>query len=173
MNWIARLTKTPYIVLFVMLISVGMTSAYALSINLDGDVISYLGTLDMNNNKITNVGSPITSSDVATKGYVDSSDSTVTEILDMNNNKITNVGSPITPSDVATKGYADSSNPAGTEILDMNNNKITNVGSPIASSDVATKDYVDSASTDTLSSLSCSFDEIPRWNGIKWECGKL
>lgn len=101
MNWIARLTKTPYIVLFVMLISVGMTSAYALSINLDGDVISYLGTLDMNNNKITNVGSPIASSDVATKGYVDS------------------------------------------------------------------------ASTDTLSSLSCNFDELPRWNGIKWECSEL
>ena len=137
MNWKARLTKTPYIVLFVMLISMGMTGAYALSITLDGDVISYLGTLDMNNNKITNVGSPIASSDVATKGYVDSSDSTGTDILDMNNNKITNVGSPIAPSDVATKGY------------------------------------VDSASTDTLSSLSCNFDELPKWNGIKWECGEL
>ena len=101
MNWKTHLTKTPYFVLFVMLISVGMTGAYALSINLDGDVISYLGTLDMNNNKITNVGSPVTPSDVATKGYVDS------------------------------------------------------------------------VSTDTLSSLSCNFDELPKWNGIKWECGKL
>ena len=137
MNWIARLTKTPYIVLFVMLISVGMTSAYALSITLDGDVISYLGTLDMNNNKITNVGNPIASSDVATKGYVDSASTNSLSSLDMNNNKITNVGNPITPSDVATKGY------------------------------------VDSASTDTLSSLSCNFEELPRWNGIKWECGKL
>ena len=91
-----------------MLISMGMTGAYALSINLDGDVISYLGTLDMNNNKITNVGSPIASSDVATKDYVDSALIDMHSPLDMNNNKITNVGSPITPSDVATKGYVDS-----------------------------------------------------------------
>ena len=137
MNWKARLTKTPYIVLFVMLISMGMTGAYALSINLDGDVISYLGTLDMNNNRITNVGSPQTTTDAATKAYVDSS------------------------------------NPVGTEILDMNNNKITNVGSPITPSDVATKGYVDSAYTDTLSSLSCNFEELPRWNGTKWECSEL
>jgi len=137
MYWKARLTKTPYIVLFVMLISMGMTGAYALSITLDGDVISYMGTLDMNNNKITNVGNPIASSDAVTKGYVDS------------------LGSP------------------GGEILDMNNNGITNVGNPISSSDVVTKGYVDSAYSDTLGSLSCSVEEIPRWNGIEWECSEL
>jgi len=97
-----HLKKTPYLVLFVMLISVGMTGAYALSITLDGDVISYLGILDMNNNKITNVGNPIEHSDVATKGYFDTA-----------------------------------------------------------------------PTTDTLASLSCGVDELPRWNGIQWECSEL
>ena len=150
-----------------------MSGAYALTITLGADIIEILGILDMNNNRITNVGSPETTTDAATKAYVDSSNSTGNEILDMNNNRITNVGSPQTTTDAATKAYVDSSNSTGTDILDMNNNKITNGGSPITPSDVATKGYVDSASTDTLSSISCSFDEIPRWNGIKWKCGKL
>ena len=85
-----------------MLISIGMTGAYALTITLDGDLISYLGNLDMNNNKITNVGNPTAPSDVATKGYFDTA-----------------------------------------------------------------------PTTDTLASLSCSVDELPRWNGIQWECSEL
>ena len=97
-----HLKKTPYLVLFVMLISVGMTGAYALSITLDGDLISYLGNLDMNDNKITNVGNPTEPSDVATKGYMD-----------------------LAPT------------------------------------------------TDTLASLSCSIDQIARWNGVQWECSEL
>ncbi len=92
----------PYLVLFVMLISVGMTGAYAITITLDGDLISYLGNLDMNGNKITNVGNPTAPSDAATKGYFDSA-----------------------------------------------------------------------PTTDTLESLSCSVDELPRWNGILWECSEL
>ena len=94
--------KTPFLVLFVILISVGMTGAYALTITLDGDLISYLGILDMNNNKIINVGQPTESSDAATKGYVDSA-----------------------------------------------------------------------PTTDTLTSLNCSADQIPRWTGILWECSEI
>jgi hypothetical protein len=102
LDWKNQFSKTPYLVLFVMLISVGMTGAYALTITLDGDLISYLGNLDMNDNKITNVGNPTSPSDAATKGYVDSA-----------------------------------------------------------------------PTTDTLASLSCSADEIPRWNGTQWECSGL
>ncbi len=102
MDWKNQFTKMPYLVLFVILISVGMTGAYALTITLDGDLISYLGNLDMNDNKITNVGNPTSPSDVATKQYVD-----------------------LAPT------------------------------------------------TDTLASLSCSVDELPRWNGVQWECSEL
>ena len=74
MDWSSQLNKTPYLVLFAMLISIGMTGAYALTVTLDGDLISYLGILDMNTNKITNVGDPTLPSDAATKAYADSSD---------------------------------------------------------------------------------------------------
>ena len=81
MDWKNQFTKTPYLVLFVILISGGMTGAYAITITLDGDVISYLGTLDMNGNKITNVGTPTTSTDLVTKGYADQGTATDTLAL--------------------------------------------------------------------------------------------
>jgi len=94
-----------------------MSGAYALNITLGADIIEILGILDMNNNRITNVGSPVTTTDAATKAYVDSLGSPGGEILDMNNNRITNVGPPVTTADAATKAYVDSSNPSGTDTL--------------------------------------------------------
>jgi len=58
-----------------------MSGAYALTITLGADIIEILGILDMNNNRITNVGSPETTTDAATKAYVDSSNSTGTDTL--------------------------------------------------------------------------------------------
>ncbi|MDH3677654.1 MAG: hypothetical protein OEQ12_05055 [Nitrosopumilus sp.] len=99
-SWKNQFTKTPYLLLFIVLISVGVTSAYAINITLGG-------TVDI------------------------------------------------------------------TQILNMMGNRITNVGNPTSSSDAATKAYVDSASgTDTLSTLGCTTDQIARYNGINWVCGK-
>ena len=67
-----QLTRTPYLVLFIVLISIGVGTASALiTITLAGDVV-ITGFLDMTGNKITDVGSPTANTDVATKGYVDS-----------------------------------------------------------------------------------------------------
>ena len=76
-----KFKKTPYLVLFVILIAVSMSGAYALTITLGADIIEILGILDMNNNRITNVGSPQTTTDAATKAYVDSSPSGGTDTL--------------------------------------------------------------------------------------------
>jgi hypothetical protein len=67
----SKLTKTPYLVLFTVLIAISVTSAYALTITLGGDLIEILGTLNMNNNKITNLATPTLDFDAATKKYVD------------------------------------------------------------------------------------------------------
>ncbi len=67
----SKLTKTPYLVLFTVLIAISVTSAYAITITLGGDLIEILGTLNMTNNKITSLAEPTVSDDAATKNYVD------------------------------------------------------------------------------------------------------
>ncbi len=67
-----RLTKTPYLVLFIVLIAIGVGTASALiTITLAGDVV-ITGFLDMTGDKISNLGTPTTNTDAATKDYVDS-----------------------------------------------------------------------------------------------------
>ncbi len=87
-----------------------------------GDTMS--GILNMGGNRITNVGSPSGSSDVATKGYVDSG---VNSAISTANNRVLRTGDTMT----------------GT--LSMNGNRITNVGAPTQNHHVATKGYVDTA----------------------------
>jgi len=60
------------LVLFILLVVVGVPTAYAISITLGGDPVIVEGILDMMNNRITNVGNPTQASDAATKSYVDS-----------------------------------------------------------------------------------------------------
>jgi hypothetical protein len=66
-------------------------------------VAQFEGEIDMNNNRISNLSSPVNTNDAATKGYVDSSiiadnyigtggDHTSSGNLNMNNNLITNIG---------------------------------------------------------------------------------
>jgi len=64
------LIRSTYLILFVILISVGFSSAYAINITLGGTV-DITEILNMMGNKITNLGTPTTDSDAATKGYVD------------------------------------------------------------------------------------------------------
>ena len=60
-----------------------------------------------------------------------------------------------------------------TQILNMMGNRITNVGNPTQTSDAATKAYVDSApGTDTLALLGCTTNQIARFDGNNWVCGK-
>ena len=81
MDWKNKFTKTPYLVLFIVLISVGVGTASALiTITLSGNVV-ITGDLDMTGDKIRNVGSPTITTDVATKGYVDQAPSTDTLTL--------------------------------------------------------------------------------------------
>jgi hypothetical protein len=73
MGWKNKLTRTPYLVLFVVLIAIGVGTASAIiTITLSGNVV-ITGDLDMTNDKIRNLGAPTQSSDAATKEYVDSS----------------------------------------------------------------------------------------------------
>jgi len=81
MDWKNQLTKTPILVLFVILISVGVGTASALiTITLAGDVV-ISGFLDMTGDKITNVGNPTISSDAATKEYVDTAPSGIPGVV--------------------------------------------------------------------------------------------
>ena len=81
MDWKNQLTKTPYLVLFIVLISIGVGTASALiTITLAGNVI-ITGFLDMTGDKIANVDTPTLTSDAATKGYVDSAPGTDTLAL--------------------------------------------------------------------------------------------
>jgi hypothetical protein len=80
MEWKNNLTRTPYLVLFIILISVGVTSAFAINITLGGTV-DITQILDMMGNRITNVGTPTASTDAATKEYVDQAPSTDTLAL--------------------------------------------------------------------------------------------
>jgi hypothetical protein len=81
MEWKNQLTRTPYLVVFIVLIAIGVGTASALiTITLSGDVV-ITGFLDMTGDKITNVGTPSVSTDAATKGYVDQSPTTDTLAL--------------------------------------------------------------------------------------------
>jgi len=76
-----QLTKTPYLVLFIVLIAIGVGTASALiTITLSGDVI-ITGDLDMTNGKISNLVTPSVPADAATKAYVDSAPGTDTLAL--------------------------------------------------------------------------------------------
>jgi len=75
---LGKFTKTPYLVLFIVLISIGVGTASALiTITLSGDVI-ITGFLDMTGDKIANVDTPTLPTDAATKAYVDSAPGTDT-----------------------------------------------------------------------------------------------
>ena len=76
------------------------------------------GNLNMNASTsatITNLTTPTSSTDAATKGYVDNADAlklslsggTMSGNISMGNNKVTNIGAPSTSTDAATKGYVD------------------------------------------------------------------
>ena len=61
-----------YLILSIVILAVGIPTAYAITITLSANPVIINGILDLMNNRITNVGTPTLSSDAATKGYADS-----------------------------------------------------------------------------------------------------
>jgi hypothetical protein len=134
---------------------------------------SVTGNIDMNNNSIVNVSTPLTSTSVTNKQYVDDADAfklskagdTMSGNLDMGSNLISNISTPVSGNDAANKTYVDDvvnliqqdvdainldlsakvskSGDTMTGILDMGSNLISNVSTPISGSDAANKTYVD------------------------------
>jgi hypothetical protein len=75
-----------------------------------------VGTINMNNNALINISTPLTSNDAVNKSYVDSQDllklnlsgGTISGTINMNSNKITNLPTPLTSNDAVNKLYVDS-----------------------------------------------------------------
>jgi len=70
-----------YLIVTIIILAVGIPTAYAITITLGGDPVIINGILDLMGNRITNVGTPTVSTDAATKAYVDSAPSTDTLAL--------------------------------------------------------------------------------------------
>ena len=101
-------------------------------------------TLDVGNQLLSNVSTPVAVTDAATKGYVDITASNAVTSITVEGFVIGNtVGSTITTSRGASCVLTNI--PAGGDV-DMDNNLISNTADPINAQDVATKSYVDSVS---------------------------
>jgi len=74
-------TINKYLIISIIILAVGLPAAYAITITLGGDPVIINGILDLMGNRITNVGTPTTSTDAATKAYVDSASGTDTLAL--------------------------------------------------------------------------------------------
>lgn len=107
--------------------------------------------LDLNLNKITNLGTPTNAADAATKTYVDDvQDYVDTEISDLAGTVATNLSNGL-----ATKVSLNGTLPF-TADQSMGGFKLTNLGTPTTSADAATKAYVDSLAPSSVSGLSSS-----------------
>lgn len=120
---------------------------------------SLTGQLDMQTNKIVNLGTPTANTDAVTKQYVDDADNlklnlaggTMSGDIAMGTNKVTGLGTPSANNDATTKTYVDSAdnlklNLSGGTMsgaIAMGNSKITGLGTPTDASDAATKAYID------------------------------
>ena len=88
-------------------------SQVANAVQKTGDTMT--GDLDMGNNQIENLGTPIASTDATTKSYVDTADAlkldlsggTMTGDIDMGGQMVNNLGTPVANDDAATKDYVD------------------------------------------------------------------
>lgn len=93
-------------------------TADALKLNLSGGTM--LGNVDMNNNKLVNVGTPTQNLDAVNRLYVDNvsslklnlSGGTMTGALNMNNNILNGIPTPLNNGDCANKLYVDNRNTA-------------------------------------------------------------
>ena len=147
-------------------------------LSLSGGTMS--GTINMNNNVISNLQTPALDLDAANKGYVDSltklspqigitlpdtkifvgtSSNTAVSVMLNGDATLTNSGT-ITIADNACDDQLDKENisltgfASPTATLDMNNNVISNLQTPTLDLDAANKGYVDSQLTASLTPLA-------------------
>jgi cytoskeletal protein CcmA (bactofilin family) len=110
------------------------------------------GTVDFNAAVLSDLGSPVVSTDAATKGYVDTAVSNVIDAapaaLDTLNELAAALGDDANFSSTVTTALATKLPLAGgtmTGAIAMGASKITGLGDPTAAQDAATKTYVDTA----------------------------
>jgi len=152
----------------IIILAVGLPTAYAITITLGGDPVIINGILDLMGNRITNVGAPTNPSDATTKAYVDSAPSTDTlALLGCTDTQIAKfVGSAWTcaadsdttfdGTDFALSGQSCSGGQKATGV-DASGNVICAVD----------------IDTDTVGGLSCSTNQVARWDGSNWVCGTV
>ena len=115
-------------------------------INVEGDTLQ--GDLDLNNHKITNVGSPSDDKDCVPKGYVDN-----LGIRHISENDII----------LETQGNFIIKNPVSNGIklyinddkIHCNSKRLIDLLPPVNNNDACTKDYVDGRITQTISTVQC------------------
>ena len=110
------------------------------------------GTVDFNAAVLSDLGSPVVSTDAATKGYVDTAVSNVIDAapaaLDTLNELAAALGDDANFSSTVTTALATKLPLAGgtmTGAIAMGTSKITGLGNPTSAQDAATKTYVDTA----------------------------
>jgi len=146
----------------IIILAVGIPTAYAITITLGGTV-DVTEILNMMGNRITNVGTPTTSTDAATMGYVDSVVSSGVSVIDADT--LDGINSPDFVTETEHGIIPDTDTLAG---LSCSADEIPKfVGSTwVCAVDVDTN-------TDTISGLICSVNQVPRWSGTQWECSEL
>ena len=117
------------------------------------------GGLSMDDNKITDLGTPTANTHASTKKYVDDqaalkldlAGGSMTGPLGLGNGRLWDVGTPTLDTNGANKKYVDDKHAlallksGGTMsgALNMGSNKITSLATPTANTDASTKKYVD------------------------------
>jgi len=189
----------------IIILAVGLPTAYAITITLGGDPVIVNGILDLMGNRITNVGAPTNPSDATTKAYVDSAPSTDTlALLGCTDTQIAKfVGSAwtcTTDSDTTFDGtdFALSNQPCtvGQVVTGVDASGsvicVVDMDTTFDGTDFATSGQsctggqkatgVDASGnvicavdidTDTVGGLSCSTNQVARWDGSNWVCGTV
>jgi len=169
-----QLTKTPYLVMFIVLIAIGVGTASALiTITLSGDVI-ITGFLDMTGDKIANVDTPTLSTDAATKAYVDSANGTDTlALLGCTNDQIALFfGGVWTCFTLTTYTDEDAIIAVGPHTSDTLEGLLCVAGEIAKSDGSGGWSCQPDNNTDSLAALnSCAVGEVPTWSGSAWVCG--
>jgi len=157
-----KIPISKYLIVSIIILTVGLPTAYAITITLGGDPVIINGILDLMGNRITNVGTPTVSTDAATKAYVDSAPSTDTlALLGCTDTQIAQfVGSAWTC--VADPAIATDVNCVGcVSTIDLAADSVT--GEKIEDSSITASD---------LGASGCAGNEVLKWNSgtSLWEC---
>lgn len=110
---------------------------------------STFNLLDLDNNRITNLGNPTSLTDAVNRRYLENTfiisqdNINISKSFDMHVQRITNVQIPTDDNDAANKKYVDSKSFTITKDLDLKENKIINLSQPINDTDAVNKLYLD------------------------------